>query len=116
MAWSGSYLNRAALLLSASRAERDMVLPRSGDKELLRMVHTVAQARAEAARNMDVPKLVAEAHPHLLLVMENSERGYAAALDGDQQGFVQHVLRARGEDKSFRAILKNLGYALPRVK
>ena len=116
LAWSGSYLNRAALLISASRAERDMVLPRSGDKELLRMVHSVAQARTEAAHNMAVPKLVAAAHPHLMLVLENSERGYAAALENNQQRFVQHILRARGEDKTFRAVLKNLGYTLPRVK
>ena len=44
--WSGSYLNRAALLLEQSRDERDMVLPRPNDKELIVLVHGVAQARA----------------------------------------------------------------------
>ena len=38
-AWAGSYLNRAALLLEASRAERDMALPNYGDKELIKLVH-----------------------------------------------------------------------------
>ncbi|MBW2458866.1 MAG: hypothetical protein JRI68_30480, partial [Deltaproteobacteria bacterium] len=94
-AWSGSYLNRAALLLEGSRAERDMVLPRSNDKELVRVVHGIAQARAREARTMGVPKSVVAAHPHLLLVLENSERAFAAALDGNHAKFVDHILRAR---------------------
>ena len=114
--WSGSYLNRAALLLAGSRAERNMVLPRSTDKELVRMVHDVAEARVAAARLMDVPKVVAGAHPHLLLVLENSERAYAAALDDNYRSFVEHIMRARAEDKSFRAIIEKLGYTVPRTK
>lgn len=112
-AWSGSYLNRAALLLDQSRDERDMVLPRPNDEELVRLVHGVAEARARVARKMEVPKVLAHAHPHLLLVLENSERAYAAALEGDHQRFVQHILRARTEDKTFRALVERTGYALP---
>jgi hypothetical protein len=111
--WSGSYLNRAALLLEQSRDERDMVLPRPNDEELMRLVHATAQARAKFARKMDVPKVIAHAHPHLLLVLENSERAYAAALDGNHQRFVQHILRARAEDKTFRALVERTGYSLP---
>ncbi len=116
VAWSGSYLNRAVLLLEGSRAERDMVLPRSTDEELLRVVHGIAQARTRTARTMAVPKSVVAAHPHLLLVLENSERAYAAALDGNHQKFVEHILRARTEDKTFRAIIAKLGYTLPPTK
>jgi len=111
--WSGSYLNRAALLLDQSRDERDMVLPRPNDEELIRLVHGVAKARAKYARKMDVPKVVAHAHPHLLLVLENSERAYAAALEGNHQRFVEHILRARTEDKTFRALVERTGYTLP---
>lgn len=113
--WSGSYLNRAALLLEQSRDERDMVLPRPNDKELIVLVHGVAQARARYGRKMNVPKVVAHAHPHLLLVLENSERAYAAALDGDHQRFLQHILRARTEDKTFRALIERTGYSLPPI-
>ncbi len=113
VAWSGSYLNRAALLLEGSRAERDMVLSRSTDKELLRVVHGIAEARSRTARTMEVPKSVVPAHPHLLLVLANSERAYAAALDGNHEKFVEHILRARQEDKTFRAIVSKLGYTLP---
>jgi hypothetical protein len=112
-AWAGSYLNRAALLLEGSRAERDMVLPRYDDKELIRLVHPIAEARTRSARAMQVPKAVTTAHPHLLLVLENCERAYAAALEGNHEKFVEHILRARAEDKTFRALLEKLGYSLP---
>jgi hypothetical protein len=115
-AFGGSYLNRAALLLDGSQAERDMVLPRSDDKELLRVVYEVAQARTRAGQAMDVPKNIAAAHPHLLLVLENTERAYAAALDGNHERFVEHILRARTEDQTFRALIKELGYSLPSTK
>lgn len=111
--WSGSYLNRAALLLNGSRSERDMAISRFDDKELIRIVHEVSKARAASARNMEVPKVIASAHPHLLLVLENSERAYAAALEGDHQKFVSHILRARSEDTTFRSIVKKLGYTMP---
>ncbi|HHH30330.1 MAG TPA: hypothetical protein ENK57_18580 [Polyangiaceae bacterium] len=113
--WSGSYLNRAALLLEQSRDERDMVLPRPNDEELMRLVHGVAQARTKYGRMTAVPKVLAHAHPHLLLVLENSERAYAAALEGDHQRFVQHILRARTEDKTFRALVERTGYRLPSL-
>jgi len=115
-AHSGSYLNRAALLANGARADRDMTFPRSDDKELLRVVHQVAVARADAASHMTVPKAVAAAHPHLLLVVENCERAYAAALEGDRSKFVEHLLRARVEDKTFRALLRKLGYTLPMTR
>ena len=111
--WSGSYLNRAALLVEGARAERDMVWPRHTDKELVRLVYGIARARTESARGMEVPKSVAPAHPHLLLILENCERAYAAAIAGSHEKFVEHILRARREDKTFRALIRKLGYTLP---
>jgi recombinational DNA repair ATPase RecF len=112
-AWSGSYLNRAALLIEQARAERDMVWPRATDKELVRVAHKVAQARAAAANDMEVPKVVAPAHPHLLLAMANTESAYAAALAGEYEKFAEHIVRARAEDKTFRALIRKMGYTLP---
>ena len=114
--WSGSYLNRASLLLEGARSERDMVWPRHTDKELMRLVHDIARARTESARLTEVPKSVAPAHPHLLLTLENCERAYAAALAGSHEKFVEHILRARREDKTFRALIQKLGYTLPPPK
>ncbi len=113
--WAGSYLNRAALLLNGSASERAMVQPRSTDKELLRVVYEVAQARSRAARQMQVPKVVVQAHPHLLLVMENTERAYEAALAGKFRKFMTYLSRARSEDATFRAIIEKLGYGVPRT-
>ena len=115
VAFAGSYLNSAALLLDTSRAERDMVSPRSRDLELLRLVYEIARARTDVARTMNVPKEVGNAHPHLLLVLENSERAYLAALKGNFAKFVDHISRARAEERTFRAIISKLGYTLPKT-
>lgn len=113
VASAGSYLNRAALLLDASSSERTMVMPRSDDEELLEVVHRVAQARLEAAQRMHVPKVIAPAHPHLLLVLENCERGYAAGLAKRRGKLTEHLLRARSEERAFRAMVEKLGYDVP---
>ena len=112
-AWAGSFLDRAALLLDSSAAERDMVRPRVQDKELVELVHEIASARSAAARRMQVPKEVAAAHPHLLLVLENTERAFAAALDRNFERFAEHLQRAREEDSTFRSLIGSLGYTLP---
>jgi hypothetical protein len=111
--FAGSYLSRAALLLDGSRVERDTVRPHADDKELVELVHDLAAARMAAARRMGVPSAVASVHPHLLLVLENTERACAAALDGNLEKFAQHLARARAEDATFRALVAGLGYTLP---
>jgi len=114
-AWAGSYLNRAALLLEGSKADRRMALPRYHDEELMRVVHRVAKARTEVGGDMHVPKEVAGMHPHLVLVLENCERGFLAGVERDQKRFVDHLLRARTEDLIFRTLVQKAGYTLPDV-
>jgi hypothetical protein len=113
-AFASSYLRRASLLLDGSRRDRKMVRARRDDRELLLVVHRVAAARALSGRRMRVSKLAAAAHPHLLLVLENCERAYAAGLRDDGHKFVEHIERARSEDLTFRAIIERLGLRLPR--
>lgn len=112
-AWAGSYLDRAALLLDGSQAERDMVRPRVRDQELVELAHRIARARTDSARHMKIPAVVASAHPHLLLVLENTEQAFAAAREKDYEKFVIHIQRARAEDSTFRALIQKLGYTLP---
>ena len=112
---AGSYLDRAALLLEGARAERDSAKAHPTDRDLIELVHAVARARTEAARGMHVPKAIESAHPHLLLVMENTERAFAAALDGNMTKFAEYVERARTEDRTFRVLVTKMGYTLPRV-
>jgi len=114
-AWAGSYLDRAALLLDEARKEADLVKPRSGDKELLLITKALTEARVKAARKMNVPVAVADAHPHLMLVLENCDRAMDAALSGNTKKFAECLLAATDEERTFRNLIKQLGHALPKV-
>ncbi len=115
-AWAGTYLNSAALLLAQASHEADYLRARINDKELAELVHKLADARLEAAKGMLVPKEVVQAHPHLLLVLENYERAADAATRGEAEKFLVYQQRARDEDRTFRGVLKQFGYALPDQK
>ena len=112
---AGSYLDRAALMLDEARREGDMLQPRTNDKEMVLVVRALAEARARVGRKMEVPAAVAKAHPHLLLVFENSERAAAAAQQGNFKKFMEHLMLARDEDRVFRVIIAELGYTLPQA-
>jgi hypothetical protein len=111
-AWAGSYLDRAALLVSQASSDADYLRSRLSDKELARVIHAMAEARVTAATGMAVPKEVAQAHPHLLLVLENYERAAEAAKDGGAQRFLIYQQRARDEERVLRGVLKQLGFPL----
>ncbi|MET0791075.1 MAG: hypothetical protein ABW061_06095 [Polyangiaceae bacterium] len=115
-AWAGTYLNSASLLLVQASAEGDYLRARINDKELAELIHKLADARLGAAKTMLVPKEVVQAHPHLLLVLENYERAADAATRGEAQKFLVYQQRARDEDRTFRGVLKQFGYALPEPK
>ena len=115
-AWAGTYLNSAALLLIQSSKEGDYLRAHIGDKELSELIHKLASARLEAAKGMQVPKEVVQAHPHLLLVLENYERAADVATRGEVQKFLVYQQRARDEERTFRGVLKQFGYALPETK
>jgi hypothetical protein len=114
-AQAGSYLDRAALLLDQSRKEGDMLQPRTYDKELATMIRALAEARNKAARGMEVPAAIAKAHPHLMLVLENWERAVESALAGNFKRFMEHLIICRNEDQAFRALVAELGFAVPNV-
>ena len=115
-AWAGSYLDRAALLLDQARKEGDMLQPRTHDKELVELVKSLAEVRVKVAGKMEVPAAIAKAHPHLLLVLENSERAAYAASMGNFRKFMDHLNTARDEERIFRAIVAELGYSLPELQ
>lgn len=111
--YAGSYLDRAALMLEESRREGDWLQPRTFDKELVLVIRTLAEARVRVGRKMEVPAAVMKAHPHLLLVLENFERATNAASEGNFGKFMEHLTIARDEERTFRALVTELGYALP---
>lgn len=115
-AYAGSYLNRAAMLVTQASRESEYLRGRVTDKDLAELVHQVAVARLEAASRMNVPKEVVMAHPHLLLMLENYERSAQAAVDGQNERFLIYQQRARDEEAILRGVLKQLGWALPEFK
>lgn len=114
-AFAGSYLNRAALLLSAGRREAEFLRAHFADKELARVVHQLATARVAAANGMMVPKEVVQAHPHLLLVFENFERAAEACGNAEAERFMIALQHAFDEERTFKAVLKQLGWDLPQA-
>jgi hypothetical protein len=114
-AFAGTYLNRAVLLLTGAAREAQYLRARLGDKELARLTQRMAQARLEAARSMTVPKEVEQAHPHLLLVLENYQQATEAAALGDTERFAIYHQRALDEERTFKAVLKQLGWVLPEA-
>jgi hypothetical protein len=115
-AQAGSYLNRAAMLVIQASRESEYLRGRVNDKDLAELVHQVAAARLEAASRMNVPKEVVQAHPHLLLTLENYERSADAAVEGHNERFLIYQQRARDEEVILRGVLKQLGWALPDFK
>jgi hypothetical protein len=112
-AFAGTYLNRAVVLLSGAAREAQYLRARLGDKELARVTLRMATARLEAARTMTVPKEVEQAHPHLLLVLENFQQAAEAATLGETERFAIYHQRALDEERTFKAVLKQLGWVLP---
>jgi hypothetical protein len=116
VAEAGSYLNRAAMLVAQASRESEYLRARVTDKDLAELVHRVATARLEAASRMNVPKEVVQAHPHLLLTLENYERSADSAVQGFGERFLIYQQRARNEEVILRGVLKQLGWALPDFK
>jgi hypothetical protein len=114
-AQAGSYLDRAALLVKQSSHEADYLRARLSDLELAEVIKQIAAARVQAASKMQVPKEVAQAHPHLLMVLQNYERAATAAADGKPQRFLVLQQRARDEERILRGVLKQLGWSLPQA-
>ncbi len=115
-AWAGSYLDRAAFLVHQGTSELNYLRRKLYDEELARVVHHLAAARVRAAGGMTVPPEVVQAHPHLLLFLENCERAASNAAERKPKEFLKFLNLARDEEQLFRAVLKQLGWELPRFE
>ena len=115
VAFAGSYLDRAALLVNEASHEVNVLRTRLGDKEFAHVVHLMSQSRLEAASHMQVPKEIALAHPHLLMVLENYERASDAAEHGEATRFLVLLQKATEEERILRSIVEKLGWSLPKI-
>jgi hypothetical protein len=114
-ALAGSYLDRAALLIAQGKREIEYLHRRFADKELARVISEMAAARLESAARMLVPAEVAQAHPHLLLILEHHRQAAEAASKREVERFLVYRQRALDEEHIFRGVLKQLGWKLPDV-
>jgi hypothetical protein len=114
-AFAGSYLDRAALLLDEGRRGVELAKTHTTDRETLLVVKALTEARLKAARKMNVPAAVQSAHPHLMLVLENQDRALDAALAGNHKKLAECLVTASDEERTFRSLIKQLGYSLPKV-
>lgn len=112
-AHAGSYLDRAAMLVGIANLELTYLRRKLYDTELARTTRKLAAARVAAAQSMEVPSEVVQAHPHLLLMLEDCERATNAAVERNAEEFLKFQRAARDEEEHFRAILKQLGWQLP---
>jgi hypothetical protein len=115
LAWAGSYLDRAALLINEANHAGYVLRTHLGDKEFSRVVHDMSKARLDTASHMQVPKEIVLVHPHLLMVLENYERASDAAEHGDAQRFLIHLQKATEEERIMRSVIEQLGWALPKI-
>jgi len=115
-AFAGPYLNTVAMLLREGFQSTEMVRVNLGEREFARSVHRMAEARADLASHMVVPKEVEKAHPHVLLVLANLERAADAATRGEVAIFVRNLDTARGEFRTLKAILEQLHFPLPSLR
>jgi hypothetical protein len=114
-AFAGSYLDRAALLLDGGKKDIDTIKSRASDRETLLVVKALTEARLKVARKMNVPEKVASAHPHLMLVLENQDRAVDALLANNTKKYAECIVNAADEERTFRTLIKQLGYTLPKV-
>jgi len=112
LARAGTYLDRVGILVREARMEADYLEYRLNDKELAEVLHKMAVARLETARDMMVPKEVTQAHPHFLLMLENCERAADAAESKANDRFIVYQRRARDEEQIFRSIMRQFGFPL----
>jgi hypothetical protein len=115
-ALAGPYLNTSAMLLHENAFASRWIRANLGDKQLAANAHKMAQARVDVASKMNVPPEVREAHPHLLLTLAAMERAMEAAAEGQVSNFIRQIQSSAGEAKTFKTVLKSLGFALPDVQ
>jgi len=78
-----NYLNRARLMLDFAVRTNEYVRQRLMDKELAHFAHTMVEKNVSEAEKMTPPSSLSLLHPHLLLVLENTERALSHAKKGE---------------------------------
>lgn len=109
------YVNRYVFLLDWVTRSESWISSHLEDAGLCRAAHAVAERMVEIARRMTPPSEFAAIHPHLLLVLENTERMYELAAEGDRDGYRRHRRVVQEEQRLIGEILQAEGRFMPVV-
>jgi hypothetical protein len=109
------YLAELAMLLEGARRLLLWTETYIGDPEFARFAHPMAEGYVEMAGRLVPPEKLLNAHPHLLMVVENVERALDAAATGDTPAFRQRARIVREELLTLESVLKQLKLRLPEL-
>lgn len=109
------YLAELAMLLEGARRLLLWTETYFGDPEFARFAHPMAEGYVDMAGRLVPPEKLINAHPHLLMVVENVERALDAAATGDTPAFRQRARIVREELLTLESVLKQLKLRLPEL-
>ena len=109
------YVNRYVLLLDWVTRSEAWVSAHLEDIGLCRAAHAVAERHVEIARRMTPPTEFTAIHPHLLLVLENTERMFSYAAEGDRTAFRRHRRIVHDEQRVIAELLQAQGRFMPEI-
>ncbi len=110
------YLAQLAMVLEGARRLLLWTETYIGDPEFARFGHRMAEGYVDMAGRLVPPeKKLVNAHPHLLMVVENVERALDAAARGDTSAFRQRARIVREELLTLESVLKQLKLRLPEL-
>lgn len=109
------YVNRYVLLTDWINRSEIWVAGRIQDPGLCRVAHAIAERHVELARRMTPPPEFISIHPHLLLVMENAERMFDYASNGERSAFHRHRRIVHEEQRIIAELLQAEGHFMPVI-
>ncbi len=110
------YVNKYVLLIDWVNRSEIWVRTHLEDTSLCRMAHAIAERHVELARRMTPPPEFVAIHPHLLLVVENTERMYAFAAAGNRAAFRRHYRIVQEELRLISELLQAEGHFMPELE
>ena len=109
------YLAELAMLLEGARRLLLWTETYIGEPEFARFAHPLAERYVDMAGRLVPPAKLLNAHPHLLMVVENVERALEAAGNGDTSAFRQRARIVREELLILDNVLKQGKQRLPEL-
>jgi hypothetical protein len=110
------YVNKYVMLMDWVSRSQVWVRNHMEDTSLCRMSHSIAERHVEMVRRMTPPTEFLSIHPHLLLVIENTERMYACAASGNRISYRRHYRIVQEEMQMIAELLEAEGHFMPEIE